>query len=178
MTDAYFKTPFATKTKTIFYMKKIFKSFLTYSLLPDHQKTCRACNCKFPHSGAKLNVKAMFLCTGAALESLKWSRFYSCSAAISSCTQSWTTEILELSVRPLHIHGTENYLRFKWTCRLWALLSAISLYSHTDHQSAGISHCRSALSRFCVSRLVSPARRLCFQFSDYSAQVKRPEAES
>ena len=119
-------------------MKKIFKSFLTYSLLPDHQKTCRGCKCKFPHSGAKLNVKAMFLCTGAALESLKWSRFYSCSAAISSCTQSWTAEILEFSIRPLHIHGTEKYLRFKWTCRLWALLLVLSLYSHTDvcwHQS-------------------------------------------
>ena len=74
MTDAYFKTHFAIKTTTIFYVKKIFKSFLTYSLLSDHQKTCWGCNCKFPHSGAKLNLKAMFLCTlciaSAALESL------------------------------------------------------------------------------------------------------------
>ena len=48
---------------------KILKSFLTHFLLPDHKKTCRACNCKFPHSSDKFNLKFLHIpCVAGAGE--------------------------------------------------------------------------------------------------------------
>ena len=70
MTDAYFKTPFAIKTTTIFYMKKYFNRFLPTTCFLITRRHAGGATVNF-HTLLNLNLKAMFLCiAGAALESL------------------------------------------------------------------------------------------------------------
>ena len=116
-------------------MRKIFKSFLTYSLLPDPQKTCRGCNCKFPHSGAKLNLNALRW-------RVYWSIVYrtgeadsiaSCSAApqksLSSLFGRFTFTALRITFVSNEPVVCEPFCRFQ-------------VFIHTLMSASGISRCR------------------------------------
>ena len=130
---------------TSFAMKNnIFKSFLTYSLLPDHQKTCMGCSCKLPHS-VNFHTLTWTCIAGAALENLLVLLKLPFFPVLNLEPQKFLNSLLAAS-----------YSRHRELPSFQInLLPMSSLFGFTHWC---LSRCRSTLNRFCVSRLVSQAQ--------------------